>query len=334
MHSKPVVAFYSPEQRRPPALVTAFVDRNGLSLVEMDDCESIIELVNRSFPACIVMGSPIDDQAIATCRALKRDAFSAVIPVIFIDEADRGHGLRAMEAGADELLTPDMSSEERAIRLQVTLNRAERDVSVHPSTRLPGTAQIERDITERIRSGEKFAVCYADLDHFKEFNDRYGYNRGDNVITLLSRILRDVVKAHSPAGFIGHIGGDDFIFNVPLEVMEGVCREILEIFDTLIPFQYTDDDRRRGGYMARDRRGELHEIPLMTLSIGVVTNRARTFTHPARVSELATEMKSYAKTLPGSLHAVDRRADPPMERLPGSADHPADGDGGDGSAQP
>ncbi len=309
MHFKPVVAFYSPEQRNPPALVRAFVERNGLSLVEMEDCDSIIELVNRSFPACIVMGSPISDEGIATCRALKGEPFSAVIPVIFIDESEREHGLRAMEAGADELLTPDMSPEERSIRLQVMLNRADRNVSVHPSTRLPGTAQIERDITERIRSGQRFAVCYADLDHFKEFNDHYGYNRGDNVITLLSRILRDVVKAHAPSGFIGHIGGDDFIFDVPLEAMEGACLEILEIFDTLIPFQYTEEDRRRGGILARDRRGEMHEIPLMTLSIGVVTNQARSFTHPARVSELATEMKSYAKTLPGSVHAVDRRSD-------------------------
>jgi hypothetical protein len=45
----------------------------------------------------------------------------------------------------------------------------------------------------------------------------------------------------------------------------------------------------------------------MTLSIGVVTNERRRFTHPAQVSELATEMKSYAKTLPGSVFVVDRR---------------------------
>jgi hypothetical protein len=47
----------------------------------------------------------------------------------------------------------------------------------------------------------------------------------------------------------------------------------------------------------------------MTVSIGVVTNDRRTFTHAAQVSELATEMKSYAKTLPGSVYSVDRRTD-------------------------
>ena len=309
MHFKPVVAYRSATSESTPQVVREFAERNQMSVVELDSCDAIIELVNRSFPACIIFGSPASGEAIDTCRSLKGEAFSAVIPVIFIDEHDRAHGLMAMEAGADELLTTDMTREEQAIRLQVTLNRADRDVSVHPSTRLPGTAQIERDITERIRSGEQFAVCYADLDHFKEFNDRYGYNRGDGVIGIVSRMLRDMVRAYAPTGFIGHIGGDDFIFNVPVDTMEICCQEILTVFDLLIPYQYTEEDRETGHFIAKDRRGNVHEIPLMTLSIGVVTNSNRTFEHPARVSELATEMKSYAKTLKGSVYAVDRRRD-------------------------
>tara|TARA_B100001971_G_scaffold188871_1_gene190503 strand:+ start:69 stop:236 length:168 start_codon:yes stop_codon:yes gene_type:complete len=45
----------------------------------------------------------------------------------------------------------------------------------------------------------------------------------------------------------------------------------------------------------------------MTLSIGVVTNQIQPFTHTAQVSELAAEMKTYTKSLPGSGYAVDRR---------------------------
>jgi diguanylate cyclase (GGDEF)-like protein len=326
MHFKPVVAFRSPDGRPPPDLLTSFASESGFKIVSTPTSASVIELVNRSFPACVVLGPAIDAESIALCRTLKHDAYTAVIPVIFISDSDRRAGLKGMEAGADELITPDMSEEEQAIRIRATVARADRDVSVHPSTRLPGTAQIERDITERIRSGQLFAVCYADLDHFKEFNDRYGYNRGDGVIGILSRILRDVVRGYAPGGFVGHIGGDDFIFNVPLETMDLCCEEILEIFDELSPYQYTEEDREAGFYMARDRRGVLHRIPLMTLSIGVVTNRIRTFSHPARVSELATEMKSYAKTLPGSVYAVDRRSDNPEPQLHSSLHRPENED--------
>ncbi|HSE52600.1 MAG TPA: hypothetical protein VLB00_10435, partial [Gemmatimonadales bacterium] len=86
-----------------------------------------------------------------------------------------------------------------------------------------------------------------------------------------------------------------------------VCGEVLAVFDTLVPFQYNEQDRRAGYFFGKDRRGQLHRVPLMTLSVGIVTNRHRTFAHPAEVSELATEMKSYAKTLPGSVYVVDRR---------------------------
>jgi GGDEF domain-containing protein len=319
MHFKPVVGFRSPEGRPPPPLLRAYAERSGFAIHAVERCSAIIELVNRASPRCIVFGDPIDAEAIDACRVLKADAYSAVIPVIFLSDADREASLEAMEAGADEVLTPDMSPEEQAMRLKVTVTSADRDLSVHPSTRLPGTAQIERDITERIRTGDLFAVCYADLDHFKEFNDRYGYNRGDGVIGILARILRDVVKGYASDGFIGHIGGDDFIFNVPLEFMPICCENILAIFDELIPYQYTQADREAGFFVARDRRGVFHEIPLMTLSIGVVTNRNRSFSHPARVSELATEMKSYAKTLPGSVYAVDRRSDDPAPGMEGAA---------------
>ena len=313
MHFKPVVAYRAPGDEALPDLVREFAARNGMTVVRVASCAHIVELVNRTFPACIIFGSPLDADAIDTCRTLKGDAFSAVIPVIFVTEGEHRQGLEAMQAGADEVLTSDMSAEEKAIRLQVTVNRADRDVSVHPSTRLPGTAQIERDITERIRTGDLFAVCYADLDHFKEFNDRYGYYRGDAIIGLLARILRDVVKTYAPSGFIGHIGGDDFIFNVPIAEMDVCCQEILDIFEELIPWQYSEADREAGSYLAKDRRGNEHRIPLMSLSIGVVTNRNRVFVHTARVSELATEMKSYAKTIPGSIYAVDRRSDDPVD---------------------
>jgi GGDEF domain-containing protein len=170
-------------------------------------------------------------------------------------------------------------------------------------------------------TGEYFAVCYADLDNFKEFNDRYGYNSGDSVIFLTSRILRDVVRSLAPEGFVGHIGGDDFIFDVPLDKLEVCCDEIIQLFDELIPYQYTVEDRRAGYFLGKDRRGTVHRIPLMTLSIGVVTNYFENFSHTAQVSELAAEMKNYAKTLPGSLYVVDRRgltgapsADSPQNR--------------------
>src|SRR5690606_2833204 len=139
-------------------------------------------------------------------------------------------------------------------------------------------------------------------DHFKEFNDRYGYNNGDRIIRLLARILHDVVKGTcGEQGFVGHIGGDDFLFIVPFEYVNSTCGEIISVFDLLAPLQYSEPDQRAGYFFGKDRRGRLHRVPLMTLSIGVVSNTRRGFNAAAEVAELATEMKSYAKSLPGSI---------------------------------
>lgn len=312
MGIRSTLIFHSPIRSDAPAEVVTFAQSNDLRLVVESSPEEVVALVHRGFPACIVVAPDDTEAGVQLCRTLKRDPFTAVVPVVFMYGEGSGTRVhRALEAGADEVIAGQMDPTERALRLGVTLQRADRDVSVNPTTRLPGTAQIERDITDRIHAGGVFAVCYADLDHFKEFNDRYGYDRGDSVIQLLSRILRDVVKERSKSGFIGHIGGDDFIFNLPLEDMPAVCEEIIEIFDELIPYQYSEADRRAGHYLGKDRRGNIYRIPLMTLSIGVVTNEHRRLSHYARVSELATEMKTYAKTLPGSVYAIDRRRDDP-----------------------
>lgn len=304
------IVYHSARDRVPPTVVSRLAERRGLQISMIEEAEEVLQLVNQSFPACIILDLDSKEESSTICRVLKCDPFTAIIPVIVLGRAgDESSLFAALEAGADEVLMERMDRREQSLRLGTALDRATRDVSVNPTTRLPGTALIDRELAARLRREEHFAVCYADLDHFKEFNDRYGYNEGDGVITLVSRILRDLVRGHAPDGFVGHIGGDDFIFIVPIDVMNICCEEILEVFDELIPYQYSADDRRNGYYLGKDRRGNMLRVPLMTLSIGVVTNQYRHFGHTARISELATEMKTYAKTLPGSVYAVDRRHD-------------------------
>jgi diguanylate cyclase (GGDEF)-like protein len=241
---------------------------------------------------------------------LKRDSFTGIVPAAVLVDDDPEALAAAFAADADEVIGPSMSDAEVEARLGALLRRSARDTGVHPTTRLPGTPEIEGELDRRIAVGEPFAACYADLDHFKEYNDRYGYNEGDRVIRMLALILHDVVKGMAgEAGFVGHIGGDDFIFVVPEAEANEICGLVVETFDTLVPLQYSEADRRAGYYFGKDRRGQLHRVPLMSVSIGVATTERRRFTRAAQVSELASEMKSYAKSKPGSLFAVDRRHD-------------------------
>ncbi len=322
MRTRPTILFYSPDGSPVPALVRQWAAANTFPLLVFSRPDEVESIVLRGHPCLLfVEGNGARNEGVGLVRRLKSDAFTAIVPVTALAADHHPEQVQAwFSAGADEVISSLFSPAEQRSRLDAMLVRTERDVSVHPSTRLPGTTEIEREIRRRLESDSEFAVCYADLDHFKEFNDRYSYYDGDRVIYLLSRILHDVVKGLLGAkGFVGHIGGDDFIFVVPATEISAVCGEILDVFDTLIPLQYNDQDRRAGYFFGKDRRGQLHRVPLMTLSIGIVTNRHRKFAHPAQVSELATEMKSYAKTLPGSVFVVDRRQGTNGEDRQGSA---------------
>ncbi len=312
MRTRPTVLYFSPADRPVPNHIAEWIDNKQFTMVLHKDRKAVESIAIRNPPILVVIdadGSVTD--GIALCRDLKDDAYTAVVPVAFVAGEHPNELVgQWFEAGADEVITPLFSPAEQQSRLDGLLLRTERNVSVHPSTRLPGTTEIDRAMRVRIEKDQTFAVCYADLDHFKEYNDRYSYRDGDRVIFLLSRILSDVAKGLRPRdGFVGHIGGDDFIMVLPIEAVPEICGEIVSVFDTLIPYQYNEQDRRAGYFFGRDRRGQLYRVPLMTLSIGIVTNEHRRFGHPARASELATEMKSYAKTLPGSVFVVDRRHD-------------------------
>lgn len=225
MASERSIVYYGPGRSAPSDSVAQFARDRELVLFQVKSAEEVSSMLNRSFPGCVVLDAGQDPAGVLElCRSIKGDAFTAIVPVV-IKVPGNGKSLSAdaLEAGADEVVAEETSDREKRLRLELLLRRAERDVSVHPTTRLPGTVQIERDLFERMGRLERFAVCYADLDHFKEFNDRYGYNNGDKVIYLLSRMLRDLVRGLAPGGFVGHIGGDDFIFNVPIEYLEETC---------------------------------------------------------------------------------------------------------------
>jgi diguanylate cyclase (GGDEF)-like protein len=284
-----------------------------------DGAFSRVSLYGAVRPAMIVLGDAgRDGNDREMLIALKADARLQTIPVVAV--VSRAEVACWLSAGADEAISSELSTCEVRARLNAALRRSRRDIQVNPSTGLVGSDAITAAIAQRMSSAVQFAACYADLDHFKEFNDRYGYAMGDDVIRTVAGLLVETVEATAGAdGFVGHIGGDDFLFLVPLTTVVETCETLVRRADEILTQRYSAHDRQAGYFFGKDRRGRLDRVPLMTLSIGVVTNERRRFTHAAQVSELATEMKTYAKTLPGSVWAMDRRADgetsnPPEEK--------------------
>jgi GGDEF domain-containing protein len=328
--SPPNAILYLPDGAKLPSDVAEWLRKQSVGVLIVASADELMAIALRGRPRIVIFdGRLAVDDSLSACERLKRDSYTGVVPVVVLAQDGLVAFQEGFAAGSDEVIQPDLSADVVRCRLDAVLSRSDRDLGVHPSTRLPGAGAIEAEIKRRLTTTETFAVCYADLDHFKEFNDRYSYNQGDRVIRNLSMILHDMVKGIcGENGFVGHIGGDDFIFIIPYDAVNEVCSEIIAVFDALIPHQYSEADRRAGYFFGKDRRGVLDRVPLMTVSIGVVSNAMRPLKEARQVSQLATEMKSYAKTLKGSVFTIDRRTDerPPVHDTRHPSIHDAAGD--------
>ncbi len=243
-------------------------------------------------------------------RRLRQDPRTAAVSIIMLTarglSADK---LEGFAIGADDYIVKPFDTPELLARIRGVLRRSRDMRAQSPLTGLPGNVRIEEEIDRRVDEGTPFALLYADLDHFKSFNDHYGFMRGDQALQATAGMLEEVARdVTSGASFVGHVGGDDFVIVVPPEMAAVVAQAIVERFDRDAASYYDPQDRDRGYIEVTNRRGELQRFPILTISIGVASTERRAFQHYAEAVAVATEMKQFTKGSAGSSWAMDRRA--------------------------
>jgi diguanylate cyclase (GGDEF)-like protein len=242
-------------------------------------------------------------------RRLRQDPRTATVSIIMLTarglSADK---LEGFAIGADDYIVKPFDTPELLARIRGVLRRAKEMRAQSPLTGLPGNVRIEEEIDGLVERGEDFALLYADLDHFKAYNDHYGFMRGDQAIQTTAALIEEVAREVTGGdAFIGHVGGDDFVLIVPTEKATDAAEAIVKRFDQEVPTLYDPDDRERGYVEVANRRGELQRFPLLSISIGVASTEKRAYAHYAEAVAIATEMKSFTKATPGSSWAMDRR---------------------------
>ena len=228
--------------------------------------------------------------------------------IMIIESKDPISKIKGIYAGADDYVEKPFEPAEFLARVKASFVRMTRDLDANPLTKLPGNISVLKELETRIKSHVLFAVGYADLNRFKEFNDHYGFEMGDHVISFTAQTIMAALKKHGePDDFLGHIGGDDYIFITSVDRWEDICKDIVSEFEKGKGAYLKSEDMERGYLQAKNRKGEMAQIPLLGISIAVVTNEYRTFSHVAQVSQIAAELKHYAKAMGGSVYIKDRR---------------------------
>jgi len=280
-----------------------------LVIHHFDTISELYEHNQRSFIDLVIFSSGSDPSwIIPLTKEIKSHSILQFMPILaYVPAASKEFIVSCYKLGIEEVVGKIWDRELEKAKIEMLMFRSRRDLSVNPSSKLPGPNAVEYEIDKRLRIGDKFAVCYADLDNFKAYNDYYGYVFGDKMIRISSLIIRNVVQDLTPQGFVGHIGGDDFIFIVPAEIVEPVCKNIIATFDRMAPYRYEERDRDRGWIEVSNRRGVIERFPIVTISIAVIVNQKRMFKHPGEMSHMMADLKKYTKSLPGSNYMIERR---------------------------
>jgi len=271
-----------------------------------------MEIIFNEPPDILVVDNRLEDIPSAEVATIvKSENVYRQLPVVLcLDKDDLATDWNWNEIEADDFLVRPFTAREAKERIHLTLCRATRAMDANPLTKLPGNTSIIGRIQDLIDRKDDFALAYCDLDYFKSFNDKYGFSRGDEVLMMTARVIVNTIRGFlGVRSFVGHVGGDDFVFIVPADIAEEACQRVVAAFDAIVPHFYDEDDRERECIVSTDRQGEVRSFPLMAISIAVLFNTGGRLKHFGEASAIAMGLKKKAKENPKSSYVLDRRAD-------------------------
>jgi diguanylate cyclase (GGDEF)-like protein len=285
-------------------------DPSEVEWMVIDRGRRAMEIIFNEPPDILVVDNRLADiKSTEVATIVKSENVYRQLPVVLcLDQEDLGQPWNWNEIEADDFLVRPYSATQVRERVHLTLCRASRGMDANPLTKLPGNTSIIQRMQDLIERQDDFALAYCDLDFFKSFNDKYGFSRGDEVLMMTARVIVNTIRSFTGIkSFVGHVGGDDFVFIVPADIAEEACKRVVEAFDGIVPHFYDQDDRERESIVSTDRQGEVRTFPLMALSIAVVFNTDGRLKHYGEASAIAMGLKKKAKENAKSCYVLDRR---------------------------
>lgn len=290
-------------------LVSEILTNAGFTVIEAEDGQEALEKTYKENPDLLILDyeMPKKNGFEVVQEVRSRTGYLHTPIIIFTANTEKDTKLEGLGLDIDDYLTKPADEDEIVARVRLLLKRNKQKMDSNPLTRLPGNPSIQARVENEIASGKTFAVLYCDLNNFKSFNDKYGFEAGDRVLKTTADILVQAAK-QDPNAFVGHIGGDDFIIVCAFEYAEKIAQEITRRIDEVAPSFYNEEDRQQGFMLGHNRKGEAEKFNFLGIGIGIVHNTKRPLESFARVSHIGAELKCLAKQhTQGSYYILDRR---------------------------
>lgn len=279
-----------------------YIFKNVLSLEIENKLKNIPDLI-------IINEDSLNIDIIDACKYIRNNNENQITPVIVISSNfDKAHRIEILKTNVEYFIKSPLDEEYAYYTIKNIIRLMASNRKVSPLTGLPGNLQIQVELTKKLLKKEEFAILYFDLDHFKEYNDTYGFLKGDEVIKFTAKIILKSMHLYKPEdSFVGHIGGDDFVGIISDVDYEKLCQDIIIEFDENIKNYFNEEDIQRGYLEVANRKGIIEQFPLTSISIGVVTVEPGEYMNSLEIGEVGAQVKHLAKTQTGSAYAINRR---------------------------
>ncbi|MBR2787012.1 MAG: diguanylate cyclase [Clostridia bacterium] len=271
--------------------------------------ENEIQIALKNIPSLIVINEDsLTSNIVDICKVIRQNEDNSITPIIVISSnTNPMHRIEVLKASVEYFIEKPIDEEYvyytivNIVRL-LYINRA-----VSPLTGLQGNVQIQAEMKKRLMNNEKFVMLYLDLDNFKAYNDVYGFIKGDEVIKFTAKtISKNVHEIDENKGFVGHIGGDDFIAIISNNNFEELCQNIILDFDYNVLDFYTQEHIEKGYIEVENRKGYMEQFPIVSISIGVVEVE-NNFHNILEIGEVGAQVKHLSKSILGSAYVVNKR---------------------------
>lgn len=241
---------------------------------------------------------------------IRKNEDNSITPILVIsDNTEEYHKIEILKKNVEYIISSNASNEYLYYAIKNITRLLSVNRTVSPLTGLPGNVQIQTELKKRLLKKEPFQVLYIDLDNFKSYNDLYGFLKGDEIIKLTARIItKNVHSIEEADGFVGHIGGDDFVAIIDEYIdNDKICQNIIAEFDKEVVKYFNDEDLEKGYIEVCNRKGIIEEFPLTSISVGVVIADKKRFSNILEIGEVGAQIKHVAKSTMGSSYVIDRR---------------------------
>lgn len=293
-------------------LQSFILERAGFQVVAARGGADLLRLARRLRVDLILSEVLLPDaDGIEICRLLRADWNTRFIPFVLLTSlADPEYRVRGLLAGADDYIAKPFDLSELSVRLYRLIETFGVCYQVDTLTRLP-TPSLIRTYVERTclrPDSDPWALLQIDVNHFRPYNQLFGFPAGDRVLAMVADLLREVVLGRQDAAtFVGHPGGGNFVAMVPLADLPAVTQSLIAEFDARVRDHYPSGQEDHLAHLLVDRRGLVGSAPPLTLSIGAVTSDLCQSLNFLELQEVAQAVMKRAKRERASFSYTNRR---------------------------